>query len=528
MGFMSLVGGEIARRDGDDLHLRAQPLRPRWTLSDLASADGHRLTCTFTCSVVAVDRPADRKMLAETFLAGRDVIEPADIVNHFKPALMSAASQLAATRPADAWLSPASERTMAEALRTSAAPVAFACGIELLPPFEVQLTSPSVERQRMEAMERRLAERRAEWQAEHFQRAAELLRSFETQRAASPGVSIGRVLEAVSAADRGPMLQTLLAASASPDAATSAELWAVGGMGLARVEPVQSKVTIEPMDRPAEVGPPRSLRADEVKGEPVWVIGCRTGVLIVRAQDRKVLAALRDEGVPTSLGFSRAVVRGCEVIACHSEAGIVRWRTDRPESPTTTWRPLPGEQPRNLCALDSERLAYSSGLSVVLLHNGERTTLPPESSRDIVSLLLSERDLFVVYADGEVVRKDRATLQTHERSRHCGPVSSAALLPWVGGVRLLLATLDGPVCCIGVEDSVVTQYVSPLRGLKALATTNGLVAGISADRQRIVLWNSWDGRSPIAEINIAARTRHHVADIAFAPPVAAAPDTPLA
>lgn len=514
---MPLTGGEIACRDGDDVEVRTQPLRLRWTLTDLTTSDGHRLTCTFTCSLRAVDRLADRKMLAETFLASRDVVEPGDVVSHFKPALTSTAAQLAATKPADAWLNSASERTMAEALRTDAAPVAFACGIELLAPFEVQLSSASVERQRMEAMERRLAERRAEWQAEHFQRAAELLRNFEALRTASPGVSVGRVLEAVSAADRGAMLQTLLAASTSPDAAASAELWAVGGMGLARVQPVGSKITLEPMDRPTEVGPPRSLRADEVNGEPVWIIGCRAGVLVVRASDRKVMAALRDEGVPTSLGFSRAVVRGDEVIACHSEAGIVRWRTQRPESPTTTWRPLPGEQPRNLCALDADRLAYSSGLTVVLLHDGQRTTLPPESSRDIVSLLLSERDLFVVYADGEMVRKDRATLETHERSRHCGAVSTAALLPWVGGVRLLLATLDGPVCCVGVDDSVVTQYVSPLRGLKALATTNGFVAGISADRQRIVLWNAWDGRAPIAEVNVAARTRHHVADIAFAP-----------
>ncbi|MDQ3439208.1 MAG: hypothetical protein M3478_02520, partial [Planctomycetota bacterium] len=371
------------------------------------------------------------------------------------------------------------------------------------------------ERHRFEAMERQLAERRAEWQAEHFQRAGALLKSFETMRAASPGLSVGRVLEAVAATDRGAMLQTLLAASGPPEGAKAAELWAVGGMGLARVEPNGSKVMIEPIERANEVGPPRSLRADDVGGEPVWVLGCRSGVLVVRMADRKVLAAMRDDGVPSAMGFSRAVVRGGEVIACHSEAGIVRWRADRPESPTTTWRPLPGEKPRNLCALDDERIAYSSGLSVVLLADGERTTLPPDSAHQIVSLLLSERDLFVVYADGEVARKDRITLETHERSRYCGAVTAAALLPWVGGVRLLMATADGPVCCVGVDDSVITQYVSPLRGLKGLAATSGLIAGISADRQRVVVWNSWDGRAPFAEVNVAARTRHHVADIAF-------------
>jgi hypothetical protein len=146
----------------------------------------------------------------------------------------------------------------------------------------------------------------------------------------------------------------------------------------------------------------------------------------------------------------------------------------------------------------------------------QRTTLPAESNSPIVALLPSDRDLFVVHADGDVVRKDRATLETFDRARYSGTVTAAALLPWLGGVRLLLATADGPVCCVGVDDSLVTQYLSPLRGLKALAATRGIVAGISDDRQRVVLWNSWDARHPAAEINVTARTRHRVADVAFA------------
>jgi hypothetical protein len=52
--------------------------------------------------------------------------------------------------------------------------------------------------------------------------------------------------------------------------------------------------------------------------------------------------------------------------------------------------------------------------------------------------------------------------------------------------------------------------------LAALAATNGLIAGVSADRQRVVIWNSWDPRRPAAEINVTARTRHRIADVAFA------------
>jgi hypothetical protein len=81
---------------------------------------------------------------------------------------------------------------------------------------------------------------------------------------------------------------------------------------------------------------------------------------------------------------------------------------------------------------------------------------------------------------------------------------------------LLLATDEGPVCCVGVDDSLVTQYVSPHRALKALAATNGLVAGVTGDRQRIVLWHSWDGKRPVADVHVGAQTKHRVADLCFA------------
>jgi hypothetical protein len=43
-----------------------------------------------------------------------------------------------------------------------------------------------------------------------------------------------------------------------------------------------------------------------------------------------------------------------------------------------------------------------------------------------------------------------------------------------------------------------------------------VVAAVSADRQRVILWNSWDGRKPAAEVFLAGLARHRVADVAFA------------
>jgi hypothetical protein len=54
------------------------------------------------------------------------------------------------------------------------------------------------------------------------------------------------------------------------------------------------------------------------------------------------------------------------------------------------------------------------------------------------------------------------------------------------------------------------------RGLRLLAGTDDLVAAVSADRQRVVFWPSWDGRKPAAEVHVYGITHHRIADIAFA------------
>jgi hypothetical protein len=284
-------------------------------------------------------------------------------------------------------------------------------------------------------------------------------------------------------------------------------------MGLARIG---GGGTVESYKLPGDVGPPRSLEAGEWDGQPVWLIGCRAGVQIVGASDQRVITTLHDRAITSPRGFGAVVLRDGVVTACHSEGGLVRWRIDQPDAPGWTRRPTNGEAPRNLCELEPSRLAYSSLENLFILNGEAHAASAAEAQQAIVALLAHDRDVFVVCADGEVVRKDRATLETRSRARHCGSVRAAALLPWVGGVRLLLATEDGPVCCVGTDDSLVTQYVSPHRGLVALAATNGLIAGVSADRQRVMLWNSWDARQPAAEINVTAKTRHRIADVAFA------------
>ena len=88
-------------------------------------------------------------------------------------------------------------------------------------------------------------------------------------------------------------------------------------------------------------------------------------------------------------------------------------------------------------------------------------------------------------------------------------------MPWLNGRRYLLAT-DGPIVCVGLDDSLVTEYLSAHRGVRAVAGSEALVAAVSGDRQRLILWNGWDGGKPVEEVFLTSLTRHRVADITFA------------
>jgi hypothetical protein len=551
---MPLSGGrELARRIGSRIELRPDALRCRLRMRGFIAADSHEIDCAFTFSVLALDQPAERQMLAETFLDNDDSVTAEEVAEHFLPSLHDAATQLIAQQPAEHWIEEANRQPLLDALRQEGNSVAFACGVELLPPFELTVESPTLHREKIEVMQRKLTERRAAGQAEHVQKAAELLRQFQSLRDAAPaGLSPGKILEQVSPADRGNMLETLLLASS---AGCEQMLWAVAGPNLVKIDPRATPPRAEMIPLPGDLGPLRSVQSEEVDGTKKLLVGAQSGVVVVDAQHPTDVQRYADRAITSAMGFNAVVAAGDMIWATHAEAGTVGWRIGEFDKPAFTLRPqasavaptpstpppLPTSAagnasiiasmrggtgagsgsfaatsgPRNAAALDSRRILYSAGGTVFIADDTGTSGVVSASSATVVFIAIEDDIVQIVRADGTVDRLDATSLQRLGSDRRCGEITAAAPLPWLGTTRLLLATSDGPICCVGRDDPLVTQYVSPHRGVRALAATNDCVAGLSADRQRIVLWKSWDGRQPSGEIHIAHIARHRAADVCF-------------
>jgi hypothetical protein len=258
-----------------------------------------------------------------------------------------------------------------------------------------------------------------------------------------------------------------------------------------------------------------------VEGARVLLVGARSGVLIVDPQEPAAARVYRAPESGSPLGFNGAIAWDGRLWATHREAGLVAWSIDRPEEPVEIFH---DDGPNGSVAmgaahlelLNGDRIVYSRGCEIRgRTRSGEMTPIVLGSD-PIVGIIPRGDGCIVACSSGAVLALTGRDEPPRPPARQCGAVRAAALLPWMGDGRLLLATDNGPVCCVGLDDSLVTQYVSPHRGLKAMAACNGLIAGVSGDRQRIVLWESWDGKQPVAEIHIGALTKHRAADIWFA------------
>lgn len=546
---MPLGENELARRSGGGLLLRPEPLRVRWEFADLLTSDGHSLRCLFTASIRAIPDRTERQMLEELLLDGRSALCGEDVARHFSPALRGAAARVAQQYPASDWVSLDSRASeLVESLKQAATPVAFACGVEFLPPFQVDLHSPTFERQRSRALQQSLTEKEAAGQLEHFQRAAELLKQFHQLRQAAPELSAAQIFEQVSPADRGSLMQSLLMAGAKEQA--SADLWAVAGPYLVEVRaasPIDGRTPprAQLFPLPPTLGPLRSVRAQEVEGERRLLVGAQHGVLLIDPASGSATREFADPDSNSPLGFNRAVYwpQARMIFATHSEAGLLGWNLDQPSKPAVALRPAamgvapmtPAASgssdasasmslrmggsvigPRNLCQLDADRLIFSLGNTLLAWDGKGLKPLAVTSGAEIVAIVIDDRRLFTIHEDGFFCEVDRSAGRVLSAERRSGKLRAVGVLPWLDGARLLLAGEDGPVQCVGLGDPLTTHYSSAYRALRALAASRAMVAGVSPDRQRLVLWNSWDGRQPATELFISAQTRHRIADLCIA------------
>ena len=535
---MNLGDRELARRVGDKVEVRPHPLRLRVRFDDLPCADSHLLRVHFACSVELADNEIDRRVFAETFLSTRSSVTEKDLVEHFTPALRTALAHNTAQRPAEQWMLASAHEELSRAVRKAAEPLEFDAGLKLLAPFELTCESDSLKREQVEQMQRNLAEKRAAGQLQHVQHSAELLKQFQALRQSAPELSASAILQTLSAADRADMYEALLHAGERENELC---LWAVAGNDLLRIEPRTASPKVERIG--LDAGPFRSVQADELNGKRVLLLGGRDSVVIFDSADRTPVIRDVALGLTPQLGFNRVVVHNDRVWATHGELGICAWNSDgsphatlaigqlpaptfnRPSSRVSgsiqtiasVQQPAQPAGPRNIAVLDQARLILSVGnrLALIDADTSAVSPIPGEIQADVLAIFPDRERIVIVHDNGTIHLRSAQTLELIEERPRAATLCSTTLLPWLGETRLLLAHADGCIDCIGLDDSVVTEYRSAHREIKDIAASPTTIAAVTGDRSRVILWHAWEGTQPFAQVHVSALTRRRAGDVCF-------------
>jgi hypothetical protein len=523
-----LADNELARRVAPGrLEFRAAPCRVTWQLGNIVSSDRHEVNCVFECAARIADNPTDRQTAEQVLLSDRPAVTTNDLVARLQGALVAAAGEFAATRKVEELLSADGRQAMLKHLVEQANAAGFACGVELIGPHRLDVNSGSFVRQQLESVERARREERTAQRMEHLKHTAELLKQFESLRASMPFESTALLIERMSVADRGEVLQSLLHASAQ-QAQTTAQLWAVSGSQLVQIDPRQDPPRLQQVSVPESLGPLRSVRAAEIDGKHVLLVGAQSGVWRIDPADPSSAIAYRDDGgqLQPGIGFNDAVVWRNQIWATHGSAGIVGWTVDAPDSPRLSVRPtrLPIgagaariSGPRNPRPVGDVRLLFSAHNAVLSLKPDDQVRSVATVDAPVLLIAPGRPDLLIVTAGGSLHRLQPESLRVERDERQLATAAAATVLPWMSGEqRLLLASEAGNVQCVGPDDSVVTEYSGGRRFFRMVAASSDVVAAVTEDRQRVVFWNTWDGRTPLAEVHVTAITRHRVADVEFA------------
>lgn len=513
---------ELASRTTDGLVIRTDAVRASWLMQGLPTGDDHLVHCRFSAAVRCVDSPADRKLFEEQFLSDERLqVTVSQIVEYLQAPLRKAAAAMALGLSAEQAISGKHDQAFIQTLVQAAQPLCFAAGIELVAPMQVHLESPSLQQQVLEKIARQRADQLSAEHVRELQRAAEVLRRFYELRQSLPDLSPGALLERISPSDRGQVFKALLLSGS--DQEPHRTLFSVAGSCLIRVDPSTGR--IDTTELPTLAGPFRSIQSMQAEGPARLLIGAQRGIVLLDPDNPAQAVAYLDPESTSSLGFNKVVYRteDSTLWATHSEAGLVMWRWDEPNQPARVFR-LPelrqsisishetSSGPGHLTLLDSGRLVFSLGSNLVLVDEDRCKPLGTVGS-NIVGLIRQSPSL-VITRSGGLFRLDQASSQPWLWQQRPYSITAAATMPWMGRRRILLAGEHGPVDCLGEEDSLITQYVSVHRSLRGLTACQRFIAGLSADRQRVVIWDVHEGSRPRGEILVTPLVRHRLVDLA--------------
>lgn len=494
----------FAERVADEITIHPNPLPIRWEFNGLVAADGHVIHCTFSARIRALSTPTEQRMLAEAMMGNRSRVTVDDVRAHFYNTLRTAAARLIATEPGEEVSAHASP--LQDALLTAANTLAFTSGVEILPPFDLTLDSPTLTHARIEARHQQVIDQRTRRHAQIMQA---VLSAGDDSSALPPLPDV---------ADEPAYLQHLGAMlDVQAIRHPRATLHAIAGKMLLSFDLAANEITEpRPLALPDIVGAFRSINPIRHHNTNQLLLGGQRGLLLLHPDYPSQAIAYLHPTLASQMGFNAALVHRNHLWATHSQAGLVGWSVDDPRQPVHTIpiADLPAP-PRHLTILDDNRILSSVGTSLFTLAPDAAYTKITDLPHPPLAIDCRDSILCILRTDGALEQRDPRSLDLIRTQPPSRDATQGAILHCLHHPLRLLARPTGELHLCGDAPTAIRTFASGHRDLRILRTAPSYVAALSADRTRVILW-SIRTTQPLADLHLAGIAQQRIADFAWA------------
>ncbi|MCC6464493.1 MAG: hypothetical protein IT463_04045 [Planctomycetes bacterium] len=246
-----------------------------------------------------------------------------------------------------------------------------------------------------------------------------------------------------------------------------------------------------------------SLRSARVAGEGrdrVLLAGARNGVystLLAHVRGNREFPI--GPGVDARTGVNSAALYRGFIYATHSEFGLLRWPFLQPYSSAVQVMPELINRYSTTRGLQvfGGKLLFANGPTVLLLEAaGDTSSQLRVAARykgtrhEVTALATDDRYIMVADAAGDVFVWDPESSETPALAFYAGTaISDLAAAPLGAGRRGLLVAMkraNAPMLFRDGSDAI--EFAAP-EGLRSVDVLNGVVVGVSRDRQRLFAWH---------------------------------------
>jgi hypothetical protein len=292
-------------------------------------------------------------------------------------------------------------------------------------------------------------------------------------------------------------------ATAAAEEGGPCRIWTAAGNAIIAMHSNDGFAEMRTVEVPATLGPLRSVRACD----DGLLIGAKSGVYRTDAIGGEV-TAYQAGNVESAHGFNAAQWINGLLLATHSQVGLMWWDAQVREQAAGH---VASTSAKLVTALDGAGAAvFAAGERVMLFEHGQTAPVEGLPGGEIVALLETFQAVMVVYGDGAIWEIERWTRRVQKVRNVPGVVAAAAIS---GSGKIITATEDGRVRSYAIGDENVTEYASSHLGLRAISAFGDIIAAVSPDRQRVVIWNANEPRKAAMERHVGAMARHRVVDL---------------